>query len=240
MPPPTTAADAGSTRPHRARSGVRAPASGTPAADIDLSGVTLRVGDQVNITKSALEAAGQADTPYRIEWATFSSGPPLLEALNADAIDIGGVGDAPPIFAAVRRRGDQGRPGHADPPDHQGILVPSGSDITDVADLAGKTIAVAQGSSAHWVLLKALAGPRPRRRRRHDQLPAAGRSPRRVPGRRRRRLGRLGPLHLRRPPGRSDVPRHRRGARHPRASASRCPATRPWPDPRRRPRSATS
>ncbi|CAI7978194.1 ABC transporter substrate-binding protein [Frankia sp. Hr75.2] len=41
------------------------------------------------------------DLPYKIEWSSFTSGPPLLEALAADAIDLGGVGETPPIFAAA-------------------------------------------------------------------------------------------------------------------------------------------
>ena len=39
--------------------------------------------------------------PYKIKWKSFTSGPPLLEALNAGAIDIGGVGNTPPLFAAA-------------------------------------------------------------------------------------------------------------------------------------------
>src|SRR5271170_559009 len=36
---------------------------------------------------------------FRVEWKEFPSGPPLLEALNAGAIDFGHTGEAPPIFA---------------------------------------------------------------------------------------------------------------------------------------------
>jgi sulfonate transport system substrate-binding protein len=130
--------------------------STTAAPDIDLSGVTLRVGDQVNITQSGLEAAGLADTPYKIEWAAFPSGPPLLEALAADAIDIGGVGDAPPIFAAAGGAPIRVVLATRTPQVTQGFLVPAGSDVTDIAGLKGKKIAVAKGSSANWILLKGL------------------------------------------------------------------------------------
>ena len=130
------------------------PASTEPA--VDLSGVTLRVGDQVSITQSGLEAAGLADTPYKIEWASFPSGPPLLEALAADAIDIGGVGDAPPIFAASSGAEIKVVLATTTPQARSGFLVPAGSDITDIAGLKGKKVAVAKGSAAHWILLKAL------------------------------------------------------------------------------------
>lgn len=128
----------------------------TTAAPVDLSTVTLRVGDQVNITQSALEAAGQGDTPYAIEWAAFPSGPPLLEALNADAIDIGGVGDAPPIFAASAGAPIKVVLATKTPQVNQGIIVQGDSGIAGVEGLRGKKIAVAKGSSANWILLKAL------------------------------------------------------------------------------------
>ena len=123
---------------------------------IDLSGVTLRVGDQVNITQSGLAAAGLADTPYKIEWSAFPSGPPLLEALAADAIDIGGVGDAPPIFAAASGAAIKVVLATKSPQANQGFLVHGDSGITDVAALKGKKVAVAKGSSANWILLKGL------------------------------------------------------------------------------------
>jgi len=131
-------------------------ASPTTATAPDLSGVTLRIGDQVSITQSGLEAAGLADTPYTIEWASFPSGPPLLEALAADAIDIGGVGDAPPIFAASSGAEIKVVLATTTPQARTGYLVPGGSDITDIAGLKGKRVAVAKGSAAHWILLKGL------------------------------------------------------------------------------------
>ena len=35
----------------------------------------------------------------RVKWVEFQFGPPMLEALGAGAIDLGSVGDTPPIFA---------------------------------------------------------------------------------------------------------------------------------------------
>ena len=80
---------------------------------VDLSKVTLIVGDQKGgCAKALLQAAGQLDdADYEIEWKEFTSGPPLLEALNAGAIHVGGVGNTPPIFAAAAQERVQGRPG---------------------------------------------------------------------------------------------------------------------------------
>lgn len=125
-----------------------------PAADgsIDLSGVTLNVGDQIAGTEQVLEASGELDDlPYDIEWSSFTSGPPQIEALNAGQIDFAITGNTPPIIggptntkvvAAYNNRalGDA-------------ILIAPDSIISSVADLKGKKIAVARGSSAHGHLI---------------------------------------------------------------------------------------
>ncbi|SNB84925.1 hypothetical protein SAMN06265338_1416 [Rhodoblastus acidophilus] len=38
-----------------------------------------------------------------VKWVDFQAGPPLLEALNAGAIDYGYTGDSPPIFAQAAK-----------------------------------------------------------------------------------------------------------------------------------------
>jgi sulfonate transport system substrate-binding protein len=127
---------------------------------LDLTGVTLHVGDQASIAKTLLSASGQdKGVSYKISFSDFASGPPLLEALNANAIDVGGVGDAPPIFAqssgakidivavSAARNADQSA---------LAIIVPKGSPAQSVADLKGKKVGLAQGSASHWHLLAAL------------------------------------------------------------------------------------
>jgi sulfonate transport system substrate-binding protein len=124
---------------------------------VDLSKVTLIVGDQKGGSQALLQAAGELDdVPYRIEWKEFTSGPPLLEALNSGAIHVGGVGNTPPIFAAAAdgrfkavQAATYGGGGDA-------IVVPPGSPVKSVADLEGRTVAVAQGSSANYNLLAQL------------------------------------------------------------------------------------
>ena len=60
----------------------------------------LKVGDQKGGVQSVMEAAGLlVDLPYRIEWSQFPAAAPLLEALNAGAIEVGYAGDAPTTFA---------------------------------------------------------------------------------------------------------------------------------------------
>lgn len=124
---------------------------------VDLSKVTLIVGDQKGGSKALLQAAGELDdVKYKIDWKEFTSGPPLLEALNAGAIHVGGVGNTPPLFAAagkspikVVQAATYGGTGDA-------IVVPPDSPIKEVADLKGKTVGVAEGSSANYNLLAQL------------------------------------------------------------------------------------
>ena len=124
---------------------------------VDLSKVTLTVGDQKGGSKALLQAAGVLDElPYDVEWKEFTSGPPLLEALNAGAIDIGGVGNTPPLFAAAASSDLVVVAGDTMGAKGDTIVVPGDSTIDDVADLKGKDVAVAKGSSANYNLLAQL------------------------------------------------------------------------------------
>lgn len=120
----------------------------------ELSDLTLQVGDQKGGTESLLRAARALDNlPYKVAFSTFTSGPPQVEAATAGKIDFAITGNTPPIFGAASGAkvkvvsayngggvGDQ-------------ILVHADSPITSVADLRGKTILVAKGSSAHGNVL---------------------------------------------------------------------------------------
>jgi sulfonate transport system substrate-binding protein len=119
--------------------------------------VTLNVGDQKGGSEAILRAAGELDDlKYTITWSTFTSGPPLLEAINAKAVDVGAVGNTPPVFAAgsgskitvvgVSHGSSAG----------EAIVVPKDSPLRTPADLKGRSIAVAQGSSAHYHLIAQL------------------------------------------------------------------------------------
>lgn len=125
---------------------------------VDLSKVTLTIGDQKGGSKALLQAAGDLDNlPYKITWKEFTSGPPLLEALNAGAIDLGGVGNTPPLFAAAAKSKIEVVFGATMGAKGDTIVVPKDSPIKSVADLKGKKVAVAEGSSANYNLLAQLA-----------------------------------------------------------------------------------
>lgn len=90
-----------------------------------------------------------------VKWVEFQFGPPLLEALGAGAVDIGVVGDTPPIFAQAAKANlvyVASAPASA-----SAILVPKDSPIQKVEDLKGKKVAIAKGSSSHNLTVQALA-----------------------------------------------------------------------------------
>jgi sulfonate transport system substrate-binding protein len=92
----------------------------------------------------------------RIDWVEFTAGPQLLEALGAGSLDFGMTGDTPPIFAQAAGR-DILYVGRETPkPRSSAILVQNGSGIASLAALRGKRIAFQRGSSAHYLLLRAL------------------------------------------------------------------------------------
>jgi sulfonate transport system substrate-binding protein len=92
-----------------------------------------------------------------VEWAQFPAGPQLMEAMNVGKVDIGSVGETPPIFAQaagaslVYIAGRQPSTGEG-----SGIVVPKDSPIQTLADLKGKRVIFQKGSASHYLLVKAL------------------------------------------------------------------------------------
>ena len=129
-----------------------------PVSADELTKVTLKVGDQRGGSKALLTAAGLLDDlPYKIEWATFTSGPPLLEAVSAGGVHVGRVGNTPPIFAAAAKAKLAAVSSSKGNVASDAILVPRDSPLREVSDLRGKTVGVAKGSSAHGQILYTLS-----------------------------------------------------------------------------------
>ncbi|MFT3716178.1 MAG: ABC transporter substrate-binding protein [Gordonia sp. (in: high G+C Gram-positive bacteria)] len=125
---------------------------------------TLIVGDQVKGTQSLLEAAGELkDVPYKIEWASFEAGPPLLEAEAAGKVDIGGTGAPPAVFAQAANSPIKIVGVETYPKVNDYLLVAPDSPIKTVADLKGKKVAFTKGSSSNGLVLALLkqAGLKP-------------------------------------------------------------------------------
>ena len=134
-------------------------ASGGP-----VSAEPLRIGYQRSSTLIAiLKANGNlekalAPLGVTVTWHEFSSGLPLLEAINVGSIDFGAdVADTVPVFAQAAGARLAYVAEEAASPSAQAILVPTSSPLKTVADLGGKRIAVTKGAGSHYLLLAALA-----------------------------------------------------------------------------------
>jgi sulfonate transport system substrate-binding protein len=136
-----------------------ASAGASPSSSVNLSSVTLNVGDQKGTgAEAVLKAAGLLNTlPFHVNWSDFTSGPPMLEAMSSGSVDVGGVGDAPPVFAAAGGEGVEIVGARQVPSgDQDAVVVPKGSSITSIAQLKGKRIAYGSGSSGNYDLLTVL------------------------------------------------------------------------------------
>jgi sulfonate transport system substrate-binding protein len=125
------------------------------------SGYTFVIGDNGGDGSQALsQITGVFDkAPYKVTFARFTYGPPLVQAASSGDIDLGSVGDVPPITGAAQEYGFSvvgvAHYINASIPDED-IIVPKGSAIHTLAQLRGKKIAVPQGSSANGLVLLAL------------------------------------------------------------------------------------
>jgi len=134
--------------------------SGKAQAQATAGARELRVGYQKNGVLVIARQQGALERRLgprgiEIKWSEFTSGPPMLEAMNAGSVDVGQVGDAPPIFAQAAGAAIvyvAGQP----ITNGQGILVKQQSPIQTLSDLKGKRIGFTQGSSAQNVTLIAL------------------------------------------------------------------------------------
>ncbi|SBT42533.1 aliphatic sulfonate ABC transporter substrate-binding protein [Micromonospora auratinigra] len=114
----------------------------------------LRIGYQ---RFGGLSLVKARDAAPDVQWSLFESGPALTEALKAGSIDIGQVGEAPPVFAAAGKI-PFAVIGTSQPvPQGEAVLVKADSPYRSFADLRGRTVALNKGSNVHWLLVKLLA-----------------------------------------------------------------------------------
>lgn len=133
--------------------------SGSTAARSS-SKLTLVVGQQESGIVSLFKQSGALNgAAYDVKFAYFPYGPPLVQAAAAGQIDLGDVGDVPPINGAAKDPGFKVIAAEVPPSFKQVgdyIVVPKGSPVTKLAQLRGKKVGVPEGSSAHGFLLNAV------------------------------------------------------------------------------------
>jgi len=121
---------------------------------------TLVIGQQSSGIVSLVRDSHALDgAPYNVKWAVFPFGPPLVAAAAAGQIDLGDVGDVPPLNGAAKTPGFKVVAEELPAKDGQAgdyLIVPKDSPIKTLADLRGKKVGYPAGSSAHGFLLNAV------------------------------------------------------------------------------------
>ncbi|MFZ6045741.1 ABC transporter substrate-binding protein [Pseudomonas sp. CR3202] len=103
------------------------------------------------------------DAEYQVEWKNFTSGAPLTNEMVAGKLDFGAMADFPGSFNGVAHL-DAGKRSlfisvlsGSTQGSGNGIVVPASSGVQSLAELKGKTISVPFASTAHGMLLRAIA-----------------------------------------------------------------------------------
>ncbi|MDR3211165.1 MAG: aliphatic sulfonate ABC transporter substrate-binding protein [Planctomycetota bacterium] len=124
---------------------------------------TLRIGYQKSssllIILKGQETLEKSLAPLgvTVAWHEFTSGLPMVEALNVDALDLSAdVADTVPIFAQAAGTEFTYFLQEKPSPTAEALVVPKNSPIKTVAELKGKKLAVAKASGAHYLTVAAL------------------------------------------------------------------------------------
>ena len=122
---------------------------------------TVRVGYQKFGVLSLLKATGALERVFaaedaRVAWIEFPGGIQLVEALQSDELDLGLVGEGPPVFAQASRAPIVYLAAEPPAPEGEAIIVHRESSIRSIAELKGKTIALNKGANVDYLLIRAL------------------------------------------------------------------------------------
>lgn len=128
-----------------------AAASPTPGKD-----TTLRIADYKAQDQLSLSAAGVPDAPYKSVFSEFASGNLIVEAINADSIDVGLSSEIPPAFGIAAGARLSIVAVAKDDVNWQVVLTPPDSSIRSVADLKGKRVGYVRATTTQYYLAKML------------------------------------------------------------------------------------
>ncbi|MEH2088123.1 ABC transporter substrate-binding protein [Nostoc sp.] len=123
----------------------------------NLSNVTLRASKYKGGWDLQLKLAGQDKFPYKTEFTEFTGGNFIVQAINANAIDIGSASEIPPIFAVQSQGAVKIIASIKGPTVGQVVLVPKNSNAKKFTDLKGKKVGYVKATTAHYFLIKMLA-----------------------------------------------------------------------------------
>jgi aliphatic sulfonates family ABC transporter substrate-binding protein len=100
--------------------------------------------------------ANLARTGLRIEWREYAAGLPIVEGLQSHELEIGVVGECPPLFARADEVPLVYLAAEEAAPEREAIVVHGDAPFQSVKDLKGKTIGLHRGSNVHYLVIRAL------------------------------------------------------------------------------------
>jgi aliphatic sulfonates family ABC transporter substrate-binding protein len=103
----------------------------------------------------ALDAA-LTKSGWSIEWREYPTGPAIVDALRLSQLELGVVGECPPVFAQAADVPLVYLAAEEAAPEREAIVVHEGSAISCVEELRGKAIALERGSNVHYLVIRAL------------------------------------------------------------------------------------
>ena len=121
----------------------------------------VRIAHQSFGVLSLLKATGALEDAFRtrgvrVEWTDCATGMHVVDALAAGSVDLGVVGEAPPVFAQAAHAPFVYLAAEPPAPEGEAIVVPASSGVRSMADLRGKVLAVSRGANVVYFLLRAL------------------------------------------------------------------------------------
>jgi NitT/TauT family transport system substrate-binding protein len=119
---------------------------------------------QLHLFEKYLPTSGKyADIKFELEWQNFTSGPPVTNAMMANKLQFGMMGDYPLIvngFTFENNPDSKSRliavAAYSLAGSGNGIVVHKDSPYYELSDLKGKLVSVPFGSAAHGMVLKAM------------------------------------------------------------------------------------
>ena len=129
----------------------------TAASDLETVTIGYQKADPVDIARQHGELIKKMKAKgYQVVFKEFSDGAALMTALKSGAIDYARVGDTPPVTAKAAGTDIALIAAGATKEYGSGILVGKNSQITNLKQLKGKTIAYQKGTTAQYLIIQAL------------------------------------------------------------------------------------
>lgn len=129
----------------------------TAASDLETVTIGYQKADPVDIARQHGELIKKMKAKgYQVVFKEFSDGAALMTALKSGAIDYARVGDTLPVTAKAAGTDIALIAAGATKEYGSGILVGKNSQITNLKQLKGKTIAYQKGTAAQYLIIQAL------------------------------------------------------------------------------------